>query len=198
MAHNERKTSRMKVMIVNGLSFNLVVALERELLYYSDQLLYRAAQANSLETNLEKKFAGWESLAEAAIFHQSLHEQILGSLRQISDEQDSLPEEEQEGADKETLTCRFPAQYFDVIARAMGTPFLDLQRQEESFSYWRQLEEPEAEKEQMKEQHRTIVKCLKSAEGSFVEIEDEEQEEEAIEDSSMTKMATMPRPKIMH
>jgi hypothetical protein len=198
MAQTQRKTSRMKVMIVNNLSFNLVVALERELLYYSDQLLYRAAQANALETNLEKKFAGWEHMAEAAIFHQSLHEQIMASLKQINDEQEELPEEEREGADKETLTCRFPAPYFDVIARALGTPFLDPQQQDETYSYWRQLEGPEEEREAMKAQHRTIVKCMKNAEASFIEVEDEEDDADPIEDSSMTHMATMPRPKIMH
>lgn len=194
----ERKTKTMKAMIVSNLSFNLVIAMEREMLYYSDQMLYNAARSAALHNDLEQKLLAWGDLAEMALRHQNLHEQILGSLKAVKEEQEELEEQDRESPDKETLVCRFPSEYFDTIARAFNSPFLDLKEHEHTLNYWHQVQGSDEEKMAMAEQHKTLIRCLKSAQPTFVEVMDEDDNEDTISDSSLLHLVTMPKPRIVH
>lgn len=192
----ERKTIA-KAMVVNDLSFDLVIAMEREMLFYTDQLLYGAARASAMENDLEKKLAAWEAIAETASRHHAIHHQLLTSLRDVKNHQESLPEEKRESPSSRTLACRFPLESFDTIVRAFNSPFLDPKCSSKDVNFWHQAQE-KSEKKAMLDIHKTLVKILKGAEATYIEVDEDEEDDDSIPDSSMMRLATMPTPKIVH
>lgn len=194
----ERKKTIMKAMAVQDLSFDLVIAMERELLFYTDQLIYGAARASAMENDLEKKLEAWGAIADTATLHQAIHHQLLTSLRDIKEDQESLPEGDRELPSARTLACRFPVESFDVIVRAFNSPYLDPKSSSKDINYWHQLHD-KRDKKSMLEDHKTLIKIMKGAEPTYIEVDDEEEDEDGvIEDSSMMRMATMPTPKMKH
>jgi hypothetical protein len=192
----------LKSMVITSISFDHLISMERELIWYTDSLLvYAARQGGSLgaaEKDLGRKLDLWAQIASIADLHHRLHIQILGTIDALKKMEDPDPKD----APVNTLTI--PMHLFEVITSAFNSPFLNLKDKAHKSSFWYRLAESEAAGEgdpsdtvTYLRHHAEVVNILRQATSVTTEAEDEEDEEDEVLAPLDTSFfaATMPSPR---
>lgn len=183
-----------KKMVLKDLSFNDIVALERELLWFTDQYLYQFSGHLGRTSSTSEKLKGWMDLAATATAHREMHQQILESI-------DALRKNRPQGLgdDDQELVLRLPYDIFDVVADGMNSDYLNLRSQDKEVSYWKNLSLPQVERRAFIRHHKTLCRALRDAEPLFVQAEPDELEaEDALPTSAEVIEPTMKAPAGFH
>lgn len=188
---NPKKT--IKMMLVSGMSYNQVVALERELLWYTDQLLFRASLENAKlgGSRLEEKIEGMGLIAAVADKHADIHRQMLEGLAGLKNDPEPA------GVDEKIVTLTFTLDQFETVAGALNSPFLAPKERALEGNFWKHLDVQGEERKAFQRHHTALVKAFKQAVSFTTEIgvEETEVEEQVLIPSVVDRFATMPGPR---
>lgn len=179
----------VKMMLISGISYNDAVALERELLWYSDQLLYRASLENAKVMDLEVKLEGMQLISAVADKHANIHRQMLNGLVTLNADEDL-------DHDKRIITLSYTRDEFECIVGALNSPFIDPKKSKVEGNYWFHLDIEGDERKAFRRHHTAIVRAFKQATTLTTEKADDVEDTTVsviLPDPSDMALATMPR-----
>lgn len=177
----------VKTMLVTGVSYNDLVALERMLLWYTDQSVYLGGIFIAKCQDLGEKIEALHAMSRDAGEMAEINDTLLHSLGVIKTSGDL-------NEDLRDLSLKLDEGQYAFICNAMNSPFCRLKADHER-SFWRSFEGEEVEAKAEKRRFNDLLKALKGA-TTLVHYEDDEEEvEQGAKFPARDSYATMPSPR---
>lgn len=167
--------SKIKVVHVTftEVSYAQMTFLARCLLWNTDQMIYRGALAQAKVEDLDKKLELMADLAVVCAQQHGLHEELLGAIASIADE-----DFDREMRD---MTITLSEKFFLMVKSALESPYLAYDQPIDGNFWVSDHKMTKGEEKRARQMLKDLKRRLLAATSETIEFDEDEEDEEIIE-----------------